>query len=407
MDSTQWIAENLAPAAGMAAVFLAAVIFHLGRLLGAARASGISSLLSELKLEKHKLSAVFTGSREGIVLLDSQWRILLMNPAACQFLGRGDGPSTAPLTLPQAITGFTCRPPLEELLARQGRSDALELRRIGSKPLLLAGTLDRVQSDTRLGGYLLVFRDATAEKREEVLARGVLAMISHKIKTPLTVSLGYQQLLLKDAAGLNPFQRKALSAMAAQQERLGRLIDKLLFFASIQNPDTFVLRKAPCRLKTVVEETLASLKDILRSRPSRVSWNPALFDLLPPIPADPGLLREALRHLIENAVKFNPRERLIEIAAILHGSCLELSVKDNGPGIPPEERGRLFSEFHQIEESFTGQTEGLGLGLAFVKRVAEAHAGHAGVRTAPGRGSEFYLTLPLTARPSNLTALTA
>ena len=74
---------------------------------------------------------------------------------------------------------------------------------------------------------------------------------------------------------------------------------------------------------------------------------------------------------------------------------VRIEVEDNGPGIPPEEQENLFHKFYQMEESFTGQVEGLGLGLAFVKSAVESHGGRVGVFSKPGQGSRFYFTLPL------------
>jgi len=117
---------------------------------------------------------------------------------------------------------------------------------------------------------------------------------------------------------------------------------------------------------------------------------------LPKVNADSFLLREAAANLIENAVKFNPApKKRVEIRVAREEDFLKVSVKDDGPGIPGEEQPKLFRKFYQIDPDFTGQIPGFGLGLAFVKSVAEAHGGTAGLSSPPGKGAEFHFTIPV------------
>ena len=113
------------------------------------------------------------------------------------------------------------------------------------------------------------------------------------------------------------------------------------------------------------------------------------------IKGDKRLVIEALKNLLDNAVKFNPKKAPLTIVrAEAEGDWAAVTVADTGPGIPPEDFERVFSRFHQVEKDFTGQQEGMGLGLAFVRKVAILHGGNAILRSKLGAGSEVTMTLP-------------
>ena len=105
---------------------------------------------------------------------------------------------------------------------------------------------------------------------------------------------------------------------------------------------------------------------------------------------------EAIKNLVENAIKFNSKpDKQIKISGAVESKFIRFTIEDNGPGIPPEEHSKIFQRFYQIEESFTGQVEGAGLGLALAKRVVESHGGEIGLTSTIGSGSKFFFTLPV------------
>lgn len=352
-----------------------------------------------LKEEKEKLDTIFSETRDGLILTDAGGRFLLLNPTARRLLGFGESSltpmGTAPPGVRAAFKGFDCEPAVESLLDASDRVAAFELRRKSPKLLVIAGTRDRIEATRGPAGLLWVFRDATAEKREEVLSRSVLALISHKMRTPLMACIGYLEILAKDPPDLKGFHRQAFESMVNQHQRLSGMVDKILFFASVYSPDMLVLDRKPLDVMPLVEAACASLAEFIAKHGARVRVDRESLAAAPRILADRSRVEEALRNLVENAIKFNPKpDKQVELRAEAHNGMVRLSVKDNGPGIPEEEHPRLFRKFYQIEEAFTGQIDGMGLGLAFVKNIAEAHGGEASVRSAPGRGSEFSILIP-------------
>ncbi|MDE2144076.1 MAG: HAMP domain-containing histidine kinase, partial [Elusimicrobia bacterium] len=113
------------------------------------------------------------------------------------------------------------------------------------------------------------------------------------------------------------------------------------------------------------------------------------------VSADRGMLVEVVKNLVENALKFDPTPSpVVAVRVKADDDRAALSVTDLGPGIPPEAHGAVFSRFHQVEKDFTGQMEGMGLGLPFVKKVAELHGGHATLRSKLGEGTTVTVTWP-------------
>ncbi|MBI4386549.1 MAG: HAMP domain-containing protein [Elusimicrobia bacterium] len=375
---------------------------EIGVLAGAfnAMAESNARAFSLLTEEMKKFQTVFTQAGEGIVWTDAAGAILLINPSARQLLGFVDRP---PNDLGEAFAHFEIKPPLGELAGMRTHSLQCEFhRRNTPKALILAGACERLAGETSstATGLLLVFRDVTLERREETLSRGVLSLISHKLRTPLTVALGFQELLEhgEEGRGFTDFQKKSLAHMRAQTEKLRYLIEKLLIFTTVQNPETVPLETALCLPKEIAERAVRGLAPWLEEEKVQVAYAPESLMKLQPLLADSRHLTEALKNLIENAVKFNrktpkgEKKARIEIARIDRG--LRFSVVDNGPGIPPEEHPKLFRRFYQIDEDFTGQIEGIGLGLAYVKNVAQAHGGTAGLESKLGEGSTFYFDIP-------------
>jgi PAS domain S-box-containing protein len=349
-------------------------------------------LFAEVTGEKEKLSTIFAEMSDGAVLLDEAGRVQIMNAAAGALFGI-DPQSARDRLAAEIVQGFMAVPPLPLIFERQESEATVELKRKEGKAFYLSCVLSRLSSaDGRARGYLMVVRDVTESRKEELLKRNFLSLVSHKLKTPLVTIAGYTPLLLEDAGALTDFQKKALQTIKTQGMHLSSLVDKLISFSLVES-ETLDLISKPISLKAILSEVLSNMRPYLEAHKAKVDVSPGIADL-PRVMADTERVREVLRNLIENAVKFNKKPaKLVSVEAALNGSSVRISVKDDGPGIPSEEHVKIFQKFYQIEESFTGQVEGAGLGLALVRRIIEAHGGTSGVESALGRGSVFYFTL--------------
>jgi PAS domain S-box-containing protein len=350
-------------------------------------------LFKTIRQEAEKLERIFHETREGMLWVDSSGRILLINPSARTLLGCAERAVTG---LSEACAQFKVEPPMEALLGGENRITPFELRRSQPKLLILSGVADRLGEAGGQASFLFVFHDATLEKKEAMLSRNFLALVSHKLRTPLTVALGFLEIVQSDSKNLNDFQKKALAKVKGEDEKLRSLVEKLITFSTVQSPENISLEKVEVDLGEVAAAALKTLEPSLLERKVRVLWSRSELSALPRPKADPHLVKEALVNLLENAVKFNAAPSPeVRLSAAVEGALVRLSVADNGPGIPSEEQPKLFRKFYQIDADFTGQIPGMGLGLAFVKSIAEAHGGGVRLRSEPSRGSEFSFTLPL------------
>jgi len=349
-----------------------------------------SLLFRGLQEEKEKLANIFNDTREGLILTDPQGRVLLMNPSARALLGRQD---KAAATFADAAEGYKAKPALPDITSGASRITPFELQRDKPQLLILSGVADRLGDHNIHAGFLFIFHDATLEKRGETLSRNFLSLVSHKLRTPLAIALGNLELLQSEPGNLTPMQIKMLSKIRGEDEKLARLVEKLITFTAVQSPENIVLDREEAALAPVVD---SALKGLELGPDAAIVWDAKAAAALPKVRVDAFLLKEAIANLVENAVKFNAKPaKRVEVTAAREDGFLKISVKDDGPGIPGEEQPKLFRKFYQIDADFTGQIPGFGLGLAFVKSVAEAHGGSAGLKSAPGEGSVFYFTIPL------------
>ena len=245
-----------------------------------------------------------------------------------------------------------------------------------------------------------------------------LANVSHELRSPLTPILGYLPALLSEDFGpLTPPQRTALDTMATSAGRLQRLIEDLLLFAERESGQQGPHR-ATVAVAALIETGGARAVAFAREKGVRV-----VLDVpadLPPIWAHVDALSRALGHVLENAVKFTPPHGTVTVTARRSGALrdlapavasgqaaappsapqvaeehVEVTVQDEGIGIPPEALCRIFDPFYQVDGSSTREYGGAGLGLAIVKSYVEAHGGQVKVRSTPGTGSTFTLVLPV------------
>jgi signal transduction histidine kinase len=349
-----------------------------------------SLMFSAVKEEKEKLETIFNGTREGLVLANPKGGVLLVNAAARALL---DWKGAEGSSFPDAVAAAKFEGPLRELLVGRARLAPFELKRTEPKLLILSGVADCLGDPADPSGYLFIFRDATLEKRGETLARNFLSLVSHKLRTPLAVALGYMEILEGDA-DLADFHKKAVVKTRQQGELLRGLVEKLITFSAVQSPASIVLQKSKVSLSDVVDSALKHLEGRLPG--AEIAWRPSAD--APNVDGDALLLRDAVSNFVENGVKFNKGpKKTVAIAVSAKGGRARVSVTDNGPGVPSEEQPKLFRKFYQIDDDFTGQIPGFGLGLAYAKNVVEAHGGTVGVDSKPGQGSTFWFELPLEA----------
>ena len=235
----------------------------------------------------------------------------------------------------------------------------------------------------------------------------MLSLVSHKLKTPLSIINGYSEAILSQSAKekFSPFTAKALEEINKQGTKLCNLVDKLLFFNKVEALQPKDLAKKSINLKNLVK---TSANDAIShdeetatvSAGSTISKKGTFIEIDCPasleIKADEELMGFLLEELMSNAIKFNNKaEKIIKVQCAHHGDSISISVRDYGTGIRPQDVNKIFERFYQVDDYFTGQIEGWGLGLPMVRKILDLHSGSISVISDRGLGSIFTVSIPV------------
>lgn len=212
---------------------------------------------------------------------------------------------------------------------------------------------------------------------------------SHELRTPIAVIQGYANLLNRWGKDDPAARQEAIDAIIAEGEAMKNLVEQLLFLARGDN-HTMKVKPEWLDATEVAAQVLKETALVDQTHPLSADWDGAVF-----LTADPDLLKEALRILVDNAVKYTPEGGRITLKIRQAGETARLEVLDEGVGVAGEDLPHVFERFYRADASRARQTGGSGLGLSIAEHIAHCHNGHLEVTSAPGIGSRFALVLPL------------
>ena len=218
-------------------------------------------------------------------------------------------------------------------------------------------------------------------------------MVSHELKTPLTVILqGLEALQNPQRGELNAEQREIVSMLGEQSGQLQQLIDGLVAFATFSaRQGTMRFRKTP--FVEILDDALSLSQ--FKATPKQISLRDIRPPELPTVLLDKERVSEAIVHLIDNAVKFSAQHDTVTLCTTRNADTIAVAVEDHGQGIPADKLDRIWDSFTQMNETMERGLEGLGLGLAIARYIIEAHNGKITVESSVGEGSTFTIQLPL------------
>jgi two-component system phosphate regulon sensor histidine kinase PhoR len=332
---------------------------------------------------------LFNSMAEGVLVLDQSGRIQLVNRSLQEFFGlKADVRAQTIMEAfrLQELAEVIRRLPAERIV--QGHE--LELPGVNGRWLEVnaAAVLDRAGIQL---GSIMVFHDLTRLKQLENTRQEFVANVSHELRTPLSLIKGFVETLLDGASNDPQLANRFLRTIEKHTDRLTYLIEDLLTISRLESGQ-IVMNLHPVELR---EEAAHVLED-LQARAAEK--NVVLQNSLPAglaANADADRLQQVLFNLVENAIKYGRAEGCVMVGgqSVADGK-LELWVKDDGPGIPPEAKDRVFERFYRADRARSRETGGTGLGLAIVKHIVQAHGGEVWVRSEVGEGATFFFTLP-------------
>ena len=342
--------------------------------------------------ERGRVLAVLAGMQEGVVALDLDGRIMLMNESACRILGTSPSESAGKL-----INEVTRVPAILETISGGLKSAGPESAEVivpGREGDRIIGLHAVPLDDTRGShtGFMMVMNDLTDIRRLERVRRDFVANVSHELKTPVSAIKGLLETVIEDEKMSDGDRKNFLSRAQSQVVRMSALVDDLLTLSRAESGVEAMEREA-VDFRGPVREALIFSAQTVKARGLTVDSD------VPGAPVqvhgDPESLRQAVGNLVDNAVKYSNTGGRVAVKLAVDGREAVVEVSDTGPGIGPEHLDRIFERFYRVDKARSRELGGTGLGLAIVRHIAIAHGGRVQVDSALGRGSIFRLYIPL------------
>lgn len=374
----------------------------------AAIAVSNARLYQSVLREKQRLDAIIEQSADGVMILDSRWRITTFNKAMEQLTGwprseaigrpcaevlgirNTQGANICLIDCPLQRHPHVANPIVDgRITTRDGRELYIQSRYAPQRGH--GGVLQ---------GAIVNVRDITEQKRDEELQSTFVSTISHELKTPVSIIKGYAGTLgREDAHWSQETLRDGLRVIEEEADRLARQIQDLLDVSRLQatglrmEPTDWMF---PLLAQEVAQGFAVQCEGCFE-------FELRFPDDFPPVHADYERVRMVLTNLVSNAVKYSPEGGSIRIGGRAEDEFAICYVADQGIGIASEEQQRIFERFYRVDNRLRRETQGTGLGLYLAKAIIEAHGGRISVESQVGRGSRFLFTLPLAHR--QITAL--
>lgn len=354
-------------------------------------AEEISRTIREITLQKGNLEAILLGMNEGVMVLDPNERILLMNPSLKQSFSVASPPEGR--TLMEALRNGKIQEMVRKAMAQERQVVREDLIFAGPPPRTFQVSAVSTSPGEPSRHVVCVFHDITELRRLETIRRDFVANVSHELRTPLSSIKGYAETLLDGALEDQEHARGFVETIHRQADHLAKLINDLLDLARIE-ANKMELRPVPLNLQEIISQIIETLRPLWEAKGLSVGFE--ALPSLPPALADPGAVRQILSNLLDNAIKFTPQDGQIAVRTSIQADHLLIEVKDSGIGISSSDLPRIFERFYRADAARPRSPESTGLGLAIVKHLVLAQGGQVWAESELGKGSSFYFTLPLT-----------
>ncbi len=354
-----------------------------------------------IELDRNRFEAVLQSTSEGIMMIDQEKHPVLVNKSFEKMFGLDESKliGAEPEEYIDLAKDFFKNEDELELWKEEVTDNRITREldwEVDKKPPMYVKrftTPVQGKKRTRLG-RIWTFRDVTRDKEIDNMRSEFVSLASHQLRTPLSAIKWFLEIVLNEEVGkLKPKQKELLEKTYESSERMVELVNALLNISRIESGRISV-NPEPTDVVEITQSAIDQITPLVKLKKHKVTFS---YDKkIPEINLDKRLVGESISNLISNAVKYTPEKGKIDINVDKKKTTVEISVKDNGYGIPKKEQYRVFEKFYRSDKAITSETEGTGLGLFIVKSVIESSGGRVWFDSAEGKGSTFYISLPLT-----------
>ena len=360
----------------------------------------LTGRLQDVTAEREKLQSVLSCMMEGVIVLDTNGKVILVNQMAQTIFKVPPDTSVLGMSTVEVSRHPEMHALIREVVASNTRDPLHRELTLGDDRWFAVNAARLEDSRQELPGYVLVFHEVTELKRLERIRADFVANVSHEMRTPLTAIQGYAETLLHDPPHDTGMEQQFLNIVARHSERLGRLIDDLLALSDLEMGNVDV-RMQRVGAKPLLDRVL----DLFSARAAKkgIRLRAEVAADTPDIVGDEDRLQQLLINLIDNALKYTPDHGEVLVTAGcepasngLRPTRVALTVSDTGCGIPDKDLPRLTERFYRVDKARSRELGGTGLGLAIVKHIVQAHGGDLKIASEMGKGTRVSIYLECT-----------
>jgi two-component system phosphate regulon sensor histidine kinase PhoR len=363
---------------------------EIGRLAHAFNemSQNLKTTMAAIVDEKSNLATVLANLSDGIVMIDTEVKVILANPAAERLFNFKET-NVRGLALIEAIHDYEIDEVVKRCLKTTGEQTA-QLETNGRFIRVVAVPI----SSGRSYSTLVLFQDLTELRNLQTMRRELIGNISHDLRTPIAGIKAMVETLQDSAINDRQAALDFLTRINSEVDRLTQMVTELTELSHIET-GTAELRRVPTNLNNVIEEVTVQISPLAESK--RVTITTDLISNLPIIKVDKDRIRQTLTNLVHNAIKFNHPAGKVLISTSFNNESVVVIVSDTGMGISKEDLPHIFERFYKADKARS--QGGSGLGLAIAKHTIQAHGGFISVKSEEGKGASFTFSLPFDINP--------